>query len=221
MKVQFDGIWLTGETMSERASLIAPSGERLFEVVPLVRAEYAALFNRGNKTMQLPLQIMRRYAGFSAAFIAQFQFLSLPGQGTLRIEDVFAETPVSLEFPGAILTACPAPTWNGVANLHRYNFQVAAMNIVEGPIPEMERTGILDLDESATGGVVEFSTALLGGTENVIVPQPAIIKPSAEADDFFVTSVFEVTTGGFKFALSGALTAGGYQLAWLAKNQNV
>ena len=221
MKFIWGGIPLT-DWENFPAQNVSVNGQSAVDVVDIVRAAAAKFFSRGNDQVTFQFTVRREFATLRECQVyLATHFSLLPRVATLQIvcggngeatQDCFME--------GAILSASPIGTFNGVEAFVQYTIQGGAVT-TDVPPPfliggeEMILRGKEDIANDVDFHAVVFGTAFPPGT--TVIVHAGVAKPSGSGSNLFATLRDDLTDeNGFTVEFNGNTPDANHKLPWIA-----
>lgn len=218
MRILFAGVELAGWT-DNPAKDVAVNGAQLVDVVQIVGATNQKLYPRGNSFITLQFSVKRILADMETAEIfALTHFDNTTKTGTCEIQCGWDGDYTSVYLYNAVIESAITNQQRGIAIDVSYTIKAAKADTASPPQFLIDDSDVMilkgeeSLSVSDTYADVTFSSSFSSAPTVTAV----ISKPSG-GDNFWVTIREDmVTTSGFRGEFSGAISASGYKMHWVA-----
>lgn len=204
------------------AQNVSVNGQEVTEAVDIVRAAAAKFFDRGNLKNTFQFTVRREFATLTECQVYLCTHFSLlPKSGALQIIcGGNGETTQDCFMEGAVLSASPQGSFNGVESIVTYTIQGGAVTTDVPPSflvggEAMILRGKESIDADVDFKEVVFATPFPLGT-TVIVHQN-LAKPNGSGSNLFGTLRDDMTTiYGFRVEFNGNTPDANHKLPWMA-----
>lgn len=221
MKIYHGGIQLT-DWADYRAAEVTVNGQLAYEAVDIVRAATKRFFSRGNKSGTLQFSATRKFDSLQEAqifILTHFSLLPEVALTEIVCGDV-GDTPESVFFPNAVLSASPQGIYSGLSVRVQYTIEFGQVTTDYPPSiliggEEMIQRGKEDIASAAVSGAILFDESFPVGHPPIVTA--TIAKPSGSGSNIFATVRDDlVTVDGFTYELSGPTPDANHKLNWIA-----